>query len=154
LGSGNWSVDPRSVVIGMATWAVWLHLLAAAAWLGGGAVHLLAILPAVGEGPQAAGAARRAQFLTSRAMEAVIVTGFLNLMLRGMASGWVVSRPFVAMLSVKILLVVVMAGLQVWMGLAWKRDGAAVLGRIRGALTAQVLLAVVVVLLGLGVRSV
>jgi hypothetical protein len=143
-------------VISIATWVVWLHLLAIAAWLGGGAVLLLAILPALRAGGGAEGAARRANFFTSRGMEIVIITGGLNLILRGMGSNWVFSRGFIAMLSVKILLVIVMVGLQVWMGLAWKREGGPLdpaVRRTRAALTLQLLLGAVAVLLGLGVRS-
>jgi uncharacterized membrane protein len=144
-------------MISVATWIVWLHLLGIAAWLGGAAVQLLVILPAVGEGGEMAGAARRAYFLTSRAMEAVIITGILNVVLRGMGSDWVFSRGFIAMLSIKVILVVVMAGLQVWMGLAWKREGSPVdvaVRRARAGLTVQLLLGAAAVLLGLGVRSV
>lgn len=142
-------------MISAATWIVWLHLLAVAAWLGGGAMVLLAILPGVGEGTQAAAAARRAHFLTSRAMEVVVVTGVLNVVARGMESGMTFSRGFVAMLSVKIVLLVVMAGLQVWMGIAWKREGdpAYAARRARGAIAAQLVLGAVAVLLGLGVRA-
>jgi hypothetical protein len=142
-------------VINTATWIVWVHLLAAALWLGGAAVVLGAILPGLAGGTPAA--ARRAHFLTSRAMEVVVVTGVLNLLLRAMASGGAFSRGFVAMLSVKVLLVIVMAGLQVWMGIAWKREGGSVsvaARRARGALIAQLLLGAVAVLLGLGVRAV
>jgi len=144
-------------VISIATWVVWLHLLAIATWLGGAAVQLLAILPAVQAGGEMAGAARRTHFLTSRAMEAAVTTGILNVLLRGMGSHSVFSRAFVAMLSVKILLVIVMVGLQVWMGLAWKREGDPfdpTVRRTRAALTLQLLLGATVVLLGLGVRSV
>lgn len=144
-------------MISVAMWVVWLHLLAAAAWLGGGAVSRLAILPSMGEGAPAAAAARRAHFLTSRAMEVVVITGVLNVLLRGMESGMAFSRGFVAMLSVKTALVIVMAALQVWMGIAWKREGDAgslAARRARGALTAQLVLGAVAVLLGLGVRSV
>jgi len=144
-------------MISVASWIVWLHLLGIAAWIGGAAVHLLAILPAVGEGGEMAGAARRAHFLTSRAMEAVIITGVLNLLLRGVGSDWVFSQGFTAMLSLKVLLVIVMAGLQVWMGLAWKAGGGPVdvaVRRARAGLTLQLLLGAAAVLLGLGVRSV
>ncbi|MBI2563111.1 MAG: hypothetical protein HYW08_12130 [candidate division NC10 bacterium] len=143
-------------MISAATWIVWLHLLAVAAWLGGGAVVLLAILPGVGEGTQAAAAARRAHFLTSRAMEVVVVTGVLNVVARGMESGMAFSRGFVAMLSVKIVLLIVMAGLQVWMGIAWKREGMAVpvaARRARAAIAVQLVLGAVAVLLGLGIRA-
>ncbi|MBI4573030.1 MAG: hypothetical protein HY713_07050 [candidate division NC10 bacterium] len=144
-------------MISTAMWIVWLHLLATAAWLGGGAAMLLAILPGMGEGREGGAAAKRAHFLTSRAMEVVVITGILNLLLRGMGSGAGFSRAFVAMLSLKVLLVLVMAGLQVWMGIAWKREADAVgvaARRARGALTAQLVLGAVAVLLGLGVRSV
>jgi hypothetical protein len=144
-------------VISTGTWIVWLHLLAAAAWLGGGAVVLLAILPGIEEGAHAADAARRAHFLTSRAMELVVVTGILNVLLRGMASGMAFSRGFVAMLSLKIILLILMASLQVWMGIAWKRGGGAArvaARRARGALTVQLILGAIAVFLGLGVRAV
>ena len=144
-------------MISVATWIVWLHLLGVAAWLGGAATQLLAILPAMGEGGGMAGGARRAHFLTSRAMEVVVLTGILNVVLRGMASGLFFSAAFVAMLSLKLGLVVVMAGLQVWMGLAWKREGEAVsvaVRRARVALAAQLVLGAAAALLGLGVRSV
>ncbi len=143
-------------MIGIATWIVWLHLLAVAAWLGGAATLLLAMLPAVGKGGDAPGAARRAHFLTSRAMEAVILTGILNVLLRGTGSGWVFSRAFTGMLSIKMLLLAVMAGLQVWMGLAWRREGdplEVAVRRSRAGLTLQLLLGAAAVLLGLGVRS-
>ena len=90
-------------------------------------------------------------------MEAVIITGVLNLLLRGVGSDWVFSQGFTAMLSLKVLLVIVMAGLQVWMGLAWKGEGGPLdvaVRRARAGLTLQLLLGAAAVLLGLGVRSV
>ncbi len=144
-------------MINAPTWIVWLHLLGVAAWLGGAAVQLLAILPAVGAEPEMADAARRAHFLTSRAMEIVVLTGLFNVLLRGAESDWEFSRGFVGMLSIKVLLVILMAGLQVWMGLAWKREGgpvAVAVRRARAGLKIQLLLGAAVVLLGLGVRSV
>jgi len=63
----------------------------------------------------------------------------------------------VAMLSVKVGLVVVMAALQVWVGIAWKRpvaDVATVARRARVGLTILLVVGAVVVLLGLGVRAV
>jgi hypothetical protein len=144
-------------MISIATWIVWLHLLGMTAWLGGAAVLLAAILPAVGAGGAMAAAVRRAHFVTSRGMEVVILSGILNVLLRGMASGMVFSTAFLAMLSLKVALVVVMTGLQIWMGLAWKREGGAVDAAVRRArvgLTVQLVLGVAVALLGLGVRSV
>ncbi len=144
-------------MISLAAWIVWLHLLAMAAWLGGGAAQLLAVLPSVKTDPAMVGPARRIQFLTSRAMEAVILTGILNFVLRGLASHWVFSRGFVAMLSLKVILVIVMAVLHFWMGLAWKSGsgGATVaLQRARLALPTQLVVGAVAALLGLGLRSV
>jgi hypothetical protein len=144
-------------MISVASWIVWLHLLGIAAWLGGAAVQLLAILPAVGAEGEMTGVARHAHFLTSRAMEAVIITGVLNLLLRGMGSDWIFSRGFMAMLTIKLVLVAVMVGLQVWMGLAWKAEGVPVdiaVRRARTSLILQLLLGAAAVLLGLGVRSV
>lgn len=138
------------------TWIVWLHLLAMAMWLGGAVVTLGAILPVVRD-DAGREAAKRALFLTSRAMEATVITGVLNVLLRAMASGGGFSRGFVGMLSLKVGLVVVMAALQVWVGIAWKRpviDVATPARRARVGLTILLLVGVVVVLLGLGLRSV
>jgi putative copper export protein len=143
-------------MISGSTWIVWLHLLAAAMWLGGTIVILGAILP-VSRDEAGREAAKRALFLTSRAMEAAIVTGVLNVLLRVMASGGAFSRGFVAMLSLKVGLVVVMAALQMWVGIAWKRpvaDVATAARRARVSLTVLLVVGAVVLLLGLGVRSV
>jgi putative copper export protein len=143
-------------MISGSTWIVWLHLLAAAMWLGGTLVILGAILP-VSRDEAGREAAKRALFLTSRAMEAAVVTGVLNVLLRVMASGGAFSRGFLAMLSVKVGLVVVMAALQVWVGITWKRpvaDVATAARRARVALTILLVVGAVVVLLGLGVRAV
>jgi hypothetical protein len=143
-------------MISGATWIVWLHLLAMAMWLGGALVTLAAILPVVRDQAGRA-AAKRALFLTSRAMEAAVVTGVLNLLMRAMASGGAFSRGFIAMLSLKVLLVVVMAALQVWVGITWKRpvaDVATAARRARVGLTILLIVGAVVVLLGLGARAV
>jgi len=143
-------------MISGATWIVWLHLLAMAMWLGGALVTLAAILPVVRDEAGRA-AAKRALFLTSRAMEAAVVTGVLNLLMRAMASGGAFSRGFIAMLSLKVLLVVVMAALQVWVGITWKRpvaDVATAARRARVGLTILLIVGAVVVLLGLGARAV
>ena len=86
----------------------------------------------------------------------VILTGIMNVLLRGLASGWALSRGFTAMLSIKLLLVAAMVGLQVWAGIAWKQEVApvsAAVQKVRIALTLQLVLGAVAVLLGLGVRS-
>jgi tetrahydromethanopterin S-methyltransferase subunit D len=61
------------------------------------------------------------------------------------------------MLSLKVALVVVMTGLQIWMGVAWRREGGAAdatVQKTRIGLTVQLALGAAVALLGLGVRSV
>lgn len=150
-------------MISLATWILWLHLLAAAAWLGGGTSALLAVLPGLAKGPggeEASGVlatARRAHFVTSRAMEILVLTGILNVVARGMQSGMGFSAPFLGMLSVKIALLLVMAGLQIWLGIAWKRPGtdlAALARRARRTLASQMVLGALAVLLGLGLRAV
>ena len=138
-------------------WVLWLHLLAVAAWLGGAAAQRFAILPVMGTGDETPQATRRVHFITSRAVEIVILTGIMNVLLRGLASGWLFSRGFIAMLSIKLLLVAVMVGLQVWAGIAWKREVApvsAAVQKARIALTVQLIVGATVVLLGLGLRSV
>ncbi len=143
-------------MISGATGIVWLHLLATAMWLGGVVVTVGAILPGIRDEAGRA-VAKRAQFLTSRAMEAAVVTGALNVLVRAMASGGAFSRGFVAMLSLKVALVIVMAALQVWVGIAWKRPDTDVFAAARKArvgLTILLVVGAVVVLLGLGVRAV
>jgi len=138
-------------------WIGWLHLLGGAVWVGGNSVVLWALLSEAGDGARPGEAVRRAHALTSRAMELVVVTGIVNVFLRGMASGMVFSRGFVGMLTVKVLLVLVMAGVQVWVGILWKRQTGSIQpggGRARAALALQVGLGAIVLLLGLGVRSV
>ena len=67
------------------------------------------------------------------------------------------SRGFVSILSIKVLLVMAMAGLQVWMGIAWKPQGGPVdvaARKARTGLALLLLIAAAAVLLGLGVRSI
>jgi copper transport protein len=140
-------------VISLATWILWVHILAVAVWLGGAAAVLVAILP---EADDARGAAQRAHFLTSRAMEILILTGVLNIVMKGVESGLAFSTGFFAMLSVKMALLAVMAGLQIWMGRAWGRAGDVATDATRRArigLSLQCLLGAVAALLGLGLRA-
>jgi uncharacterized membrane protein len=92
-------------VIGLATWIVWVHILATAIWLGGAATMLAVILPAAGEARAAA--MRRAHFLTSRAMEILVLTGLLNVLVKGVQSNLTLSRGFFAMLSLKMALLLI-----------------------------------------------
>lgn len=136
-------------------WILWLHLLAAAAWLGGDAILLGAILPNLAEEGSTA-AVRRAHFLTSRAMEVLVLTGIMNVVLLEWAGPASLGGAFLTILSVKVLLLVVMAGLQVWMGLAWKGPDLDRLGAARKArvgLAAQLVLGAVATILGMGLRA-
>lgn len=142
-------------MISLATWILWVHILAAAAWLGGAAAMVAAVLPAAqtSVGP----VARRVHFLTSRAMEVVIVTGLVNVLLKGLQSSFALSPGFFAMLSLKMVLLLVMAALQVWLGGVWRRAGDGPVGptlRARLGLSVQCLLGAAAVLLGLGLRAV
>jgi uncharacterized membrane protein len=140
-------------MISGATWILWVHLLAVALWLGGDAVLLGAILPEMGK--ETSTAARRAYFLTSRAMEVVVITGILNVLIRGLTGQMAFSQGFYAMLAVKMAMLFGMAGLQLWMALAWKRpdvDVAAATRKARLGLSLQLLFGAVAVLLGMGLR--
>ena len=140
-------------MISLATWILWVHILAAAVWLGGAAAVLAAVLPA-GEAARVV-VARRVHFLTSRAMEALVLTGLVNVLLKGLQSSFTLSSGFFAMLSLKMVLLVVMAALQVWMGAAWRRAGDGSVDatrRARISLSIQCLFGAVAALLGLGLR--
>ena len=142
-------------MIDLTTWILWVHILAASVWLGAGAAVLIAVLPTAEEARTTA--ARRAHFLTSRAMEILILTGLLNILAKGVQSGLTLSPGFFAMLSLKMALLVAMAALQVWMGVAWRRaeTGAAVpTRRARIGLSCQCFFGAVAALLGLGLRAV
>ena len=141
-------------MISLATWILWVHILAVAIWLGGALTSLVAILP--GDGEARVSAARRAQFLTSRAMEVVVLTGLLNVLLKGMESNFALSVGFYAMLSLKMMLLAAMAALQIWMGFNWRRaEGQEHATRkARVGLSVQCALGAVAALLGLGLRAV
>ncbi len=137
-------------MISLANWILWGHLLAMGVWLGGATIVLLAILP--GTGPEVAAASRRAHFITSRAIELLVLTGVLNILVRSFWGSPAFSGPFFGLISVKTGLLVAMAGLQIWMGLAWKRAGddlGAAVRRARLGLSAQLVLGAVAVLVGL-----
>jgi hypothetical protein len=101
--------------------------------------------------------ARRAHALTSRAMEVLVLTGILNILLKGLQASFTLGPGFFAMLSLKMALLAAMAGLQVWMGVAWRRVRAAdadAARRGRVGLSLQCGLGAVAALLGLGLRVV
>lgn len=142
-------------MISLATWILWVHILAAAVWLGGAAAVLTAVLPAA-EGARVV-VARRAHFLTSRAMELLVLTGLLNILAKGVQTSLTLSAGFFAMLSLKMALLLVMAALQIGMGAAWRRAGEGSgdpTRRARISLSIQCLFGAVAVLLGLGLRAV
>jgi uncharacterized membrane protein len=142
-------------VIGLTTWVLWVHILAASVWLGAAAAVFVAVLPVPEE--SRAVAARRAHFLTSRAMEVLILTGLLNILTKGIQSSLTLNPGFFAMLSLKMVLVAAMAALQIWMGAAWRSaeaDAVRPTRRARIGLAVQCFCGAVAVLLGLGLRAV
>ncbi len=142
-------------MISLATWTLWVHILAAAVWLGGAAMARVAVFR--WRKKARAAAARRGHFLTSRAMEILILTGLVNILFKGLESNFALSAGFFAMLSVKMALLAVMVGLQIWMGVAWRRGEVELpdaTRRARLGLTVQCLLGAVAALLGLGLRAV
>ncbi len=142
-------------MISLATWILWVHILAAALWLGGATTMLVAILPAAEEARAAA--MRRAHFLTSRAMEILVLSGLLNVLLKGLESNFTLGRGFFGMLSLKMALLLVMGALQIWMGAAWRQVGdrpVDAAGRARIGLVTQCVLGALAALLGLGLRAV
>jgi hypothetical protein len=141
-------------MISLATWILWVHILAAGLWMGGAAVILATLGPA---GTLAVGLLRRAQFVTSRAMEVLVLTGLLNVLVKGAGTEFAFQAGFFAMLALKMGFLACMAGLQIWMVLALRRGGSDVVGLIRRArlgLGLQLVLGAVASLLGLGLRAV
>jgi putative copper export protein len=137
-------------MISLATWIVWVHILAAAAWIGG-AASLLGLLSS----PEVKETGRRLHFLTSRAMEVLVLTGVLNIVVRGASFSASFNPAFFAMLSVKMALFLLMAGLQIWLGIGWRRleFPGPPLGRFRIGLILQLALGAMAVLAGLGVHA-
>ena len=96
----------------------WLHLVSAAAWIGGSVFYLIVLRPALRREPQASGLIGRAAATEFRALVetcvyVLIATGVI-LSLHRLTPG-VVGAPYVAVLGAKI-------ALSVWMfALAWSR---------------------------------
>ena len=141
----------------MAMAILWLHVLAAACWLGGAAMLRVALLPALADGAPAVcvAAASRGHFLTSRAMEVLVLTGILNIVVRGMATNLMYGGQFFGMIALKSLLFVLMAALQLWMGMGWRQarpeEVAKATRRARLGLPLQLVLGAGAVLVGLGI---
>ncbi len=138
-------------MISMAMWILWVHILAAAVWLGGALTSLVAVLPV--EGRAGLATLRRAHFLTSRGMEVVILTGLLNVLVKGAESQFALSVGFYAMLGIKMALLSIMAAIQIRIGLAWRQadgPGGALPGRVGLAILCG--LGALAALLGLGLR--
>ena len=138
-------------MIGLPVWILWVHILSAAIWIGGAAGQLENL-----RGAYTTDAGRRLHFLTSRAMEILVLTGMLNIIVRAVAFNASFSAGFFAMLSIKVALFVVMAGLQIWMGLGWRQPegpGRFPLSRLRTCLILQLVAGAIAVLLGLGVHA-
>ncbi len=135
-----------------AIWILWVHLLAAAAWLGGAAMILVAILPALGR-EASSGAIQRSHFLTSRAMEVLVLTGILNLVILAVVEHASVNPAFYGVVGVKVALFIIMAGCQVWMGFAWKLSDIRTAARkARVGLSVQLVSGSVAALLGMILR--
>lgn len=96
----------------------WLHLVSAAAWIGGGLFYLVALRPALRRAPDAsravnAAAAAEFRILVETCMFVLIATGVILTVNR--LSPGVVGAPYVAALGAKI-------ALSAWMfALAWSR---------------------------------
>ncbi len=141
----------------MAIAILWVHVLAAACWLGGAAVLRFSLLPALADGAPAACAAAvgRGHFLTSRAMEVLVLTGVLNIVVRGIATELTYGTAFFGLIALKTLLFVLMATLQLWMGMGWRQarpeEAATAVRRARLGLPLQCVLGAGAVLAGLGI---
>lgn len=141
-------------MITLATWILWVHILAAAVWLGGAATILATLGPA---GGTALDLLRRARFLSSRAMEILVLTGILNVIVKGVGTDFAFRAGFFAMLAMKMALLATMAGLQIWMGMAFRQGETALTPTVRRArltLGLQFVLGALAALLGLGLRVV
>ena len=109
----------------------WLHLVSAAAWVGGSLFYLLVLLPAVSRSAEPSG------ILTSTATEfrALVNTCIVVLMATGLILAFnrltdsVVDEPYVATLALK-------SGLSVWMILLVHAERRRTRGRIAAAATA------------------
>ncbi len=133
---------------------LWVHLLAAAAWLGGAAAILVAILPALDQGGSIR-AIQRAHFLTSRAMEILLLTGILNVVVLAVVERATLGPGFRTVVGIKAALLVIMAGFQIWMGIAWKlSDIQGASRKARLGLGVQLVLGSVAALLGMTLRPV
>jgi len=138
-------------MIRLATWILWVHILAAAVWIGGTAGQLEDLLAA-----STTDSGRRLHRLTSRAMEVLLVSGVLNIIVRAVSFNASFGPPFFAMLSVKMALFAIVAGLQIWMGLIWRQQDVPdrlPLAKLRACLILQLVFGAIAVLLGLGVRA-
>lgn len=100
---------------------LWIHVLAAIAWLGGMLYSLVVLFPlfrgtfpAREEIQIAYAAGRRHQFVAARAMEVLLLTGIWSIAARGWGTGGGSSQGFWAILGLKLLGFMLMAGLQTW----------------------------------------
>lgn len=155
---------------------LWIHVLAAIAWLGG-MLYSLAVLfplfrgtfPAREEIQIAYAAGRRHQFVAARAMELLLLTGIWNVAARGWGGGdlplW-----FWSILGLKVLGFMLMAGLQTWQriwmnrklapliiagggGLLGEQEWRAIQSRMTGVTRLNLAIGVLVVFLALMLRG-
>lgn len=105
---------------------LWIHVLAAIAWLGGMLFFLVVLFPlfrgtfpAREEIQIAYAAGTRYQFVVARAMELVLLTGIVSIFTRGWGD---FSQGFWAILGLKVVGFAVMVGLQTWQRISMNRQ--------------------------------
>ncbi len=105
---------------------LWLHLTAAFVWIGASASLALLWLPHVRAGLDPASWEELVLRLVRRyvrwawaAIHLLLLTGIFNLLSVGVAHGFAFPPEFLTRLIAKLLIVVVMIGIQTGLGLAW-----------------------------------
>ncbi|MFQ5881880.1 MAG: hypothetical protein ACE5I9_05340 [Candidatus Methylomirabilales bacterium] len=156
---------------------LWIHLLAAIAWLGGMFFFLVVLsplfhgtFPAREEIQIAYAAGRRYQFVTARAMELLLLTGIFNVVSRGLVGEDLFRRNFLTILGLKLVGFLLMAGLGMWQrisvnqhlapliiagsgGVLGEREWHAIRSRMTWVTRLSLGIGVVVVFLGLMLRG-
>jgi len=97
---------------------LWLHLLAVILWMGGTLFMVLVLLPVTRKTmtPQESirfyqGVGKRFQVVTWIAVGILIMTGIMNILTRGMFTGFLYSSQFFQILGIKLAFFTIMVGL-------------------------------------------